>query len=197
MGRWKGSLLAIAALAGVLAPGSDAGARSAAAPAENAAPTADNAVLLTVFFRHDQSRPLSELNRILENTASGNYRTGFYPTYTTRQSASPRTRRRNRRRRLHHRVVRNRLAEPGRAELRRPLLRLEVDIDEAEPGGKTVAPFEIIHQAPVKVALDGHPFRGRPAQMPEVVAQEHDPVGIVDNTACGHFVLAPQPFSAM
>jgi hypothetical protein len=95
-------------------------------PTENAAPTADNGVMLTVFLKHDQSRPLSELNaqlqrqgyykafppegvevvswyvmmgigpvvtlrlpasrlrevnRILENTAWGSYRTEFYPTY--------------------------------------------------------------------------------------------------------------------
>lgn len=98
----------------------------AATTADNAMPTPDNAVMLTVFFRHDQSRPLSELNaqldrqgfykafppagvdvvswyvmmgigqvvtlrlpasrlrevnRILENTAWGSYRTEFYPTY--------------------------------------------------------------------------------------------------------------------
>jgi hypothetical protein len=92
----------------------------------NAAPTADNAVLLTVFFKHDQSRPLNELNaqldkqgfykafpppgievvswyvmmgigqvitlrlpasrlrevnRVIEDTAWGPYRTEFYPTY--------------------------------------------------------------------------------------------------------------------
>lgn len=96
------------------------------APQGNAAPTADNAVLLTVFFKHDQSRPLHELNaqlekqgfykafpppgvevvswyvmmgigqvitlrlpasrlrevnRIIEDTAWGAYRTEFYPTY--------------------------------------------------------------------------------------------------------------------
>lgn len=90
------------------------------------APTADNAVMLTVFFKHDQSRPLNELNaqldkqgfrkafppdgvevvswyvmmgigqvvtlrlpasrlrevnRIIEDTAWGPYRTEFYPTY--------------------------------------------------------------------------------------------------------------------
>lgn len=95
-------------------------------PQGNAAPTADNAVLLTVFFKHDQSRPLNELNaqldrqgfykafpppgvevvswyvmmgigqvitlrlpasrlrevnRIIEDTAWGSYRTEFYPTY--------------------------------------------------------------------------------------------------------------------
>ena len=134
MGRTIGSLVAMAAMAGVLALGSGAQAQTATtptpapapAPAENAAPTADNAVLLTIFLKHDQSRPLSELNaqlekqgfykafpppgievvswyvmmgigqvvtlrlrasrlrevnRILENTAWGAYRTEFYPTY--------------------------------------------------------------------------------------------------------------------
>jgi hypothetical protein len=95
-------------------------------PQGNAAPTADNAVLLTVFFKHDQSRPLHELNaqldkqgfykafpppgievvswdvmmgigqvitlrlpasrlrevnRVIEDTAWGPYRTEFYSTY--------------------------------------------------------------------------------------------------------------------
>jgi hypothetical protein len=120
-----GALVAVAALAG-LAQGSPAAAQTAPTPTENAAPTADNAVLLTIFFKHDQSRPLNELNaqlekqgyykafpppdtevvswyvmmgigqvvtlrfpasrlrevnRILENTAWGSYRTEFYPTY--------------------------------------------------------------------------------------------------------------------
>jgi len=121
-----GALVAIAALTGALALGSQATAQTPATPSENAAPTADNAVLLTIFFKHDQSRPLNELNaqlekqgyykafpppgtevvswyvmmgigqvvtlrfpasrlrevnRILENTAWGSYRTEFYPTY--------------------------------------------------------------------------------------------------------------------
>ncbi|MBR1133477.1 hypothetical protein [Bradyrhizobium iriomotense] len=95
-------------------------------PQGDAAPTADNAVLLTIFFKHDQSRPLNELNaqldkqgfrkafpppgievvswyvmmgigqvvtlrlpasrlrevnRVVEDTAWGPYRTEFYPTY--------------------------------------------------------------------------------------------------------------------
>ncbi|MHC2107444.1 hypothetical protein [Methylobacterium sp.] len=96
-------------------------------PQAGSAPaTPDNAILLTVFLRHDQSRPLSELNaqlakqgfykafpppgvevvswnvvmgigqiivlrlpatrlreinRVLEDTAWGAYRTEFYPTY--------------------------------------------------------------------------------------------------------------------
>lgn len=97
-----------------------------APPPGNAGPTADNAVLLTVFFKHHQSRPLNELNaqldkqgfykafpppgvevvswyvmmgigqvitlrlpasrlrevnRIIEDSAWGPYRTEFYPTY--------------------------------------------------------------------------------------------------------------------
>lgn len=97
-----------------------------APPVGSAAATPDNAVLLTIFFRHDQSRPLAalneqlakqnfyrafpppgievvswnvvmgigqiltlrlpatrlrEVNRILEDTAWGPYRTEFYPTY--------------------------------------------------------------------------------------------------------------------
>src|SRR6187402_121640 len=121
----------MAVLAGVLAFSSAATAQTAPpqtapAPAENAAPTAGNAVMLTVFLKHDQSRPLSELNaqlakqgfykafppagmevvswyvamgigqvitlrlpasrirevnRVLEDTAWGAYRTEFYPTY--------------------------------------------------------------------------------------------------------------------
>jgi hypothetical protein len=127
MGRGIGSLMGIVALAGVLAFNSTARAQTAAPPAENAAPpTPDNAVMLTIFLKHDESRPLSELNaqlekqgfykafppagmevvswyimmgvgqvvtlrlpasrlrevnRVLENTAWGTYRTEFYPTY--------------------------------------------------------------------------------------------------------------------
>jgi len=131
MGRGIGSLttksiIAMAVLAGVLAFNAGARAQTAAAPSENAGPTADNAVLLTIFLKHDQSRPLGELNaqlerqgyykafppagtevvswyimmgigqvvtlrlpasrlrevnRVIENTAWGSYRTEFYPTY--------------------------------------------------------------------------------------------------------------------
>jgi hypothetical protein len=95
-------------------------------PASTASATPDNAMLLTVFLKHDQSRPLGELNaqlakqeyykkfpmegievvswnvvmgigqimtlrfpatrlrevnRVLEDTAWGPYRTEFFPTY--------------------------------------------------------------------------------------------------------------------
>ena len=113
----------IALLAGALAFGTPATAQT---PAANATPTPDNAVMLTVFFKHDESRPLGEINaqldkqgfrkafppagvevvswyvmmgigqvvtlrlpasrlrevnRIIEDTAWGPYRTEFYPTY--------------------------------------------------------------------------------------------------------------------
>src|SRR5260370_5480812 len=74
MGRGKRALMAIAALAGVLAFNSTPNAQTSAAPAENAAPTADNAVMLTIFLKHDESRPLSELNAQLE-------RQGYYKAF--------------------------------------------------------------------------------------------------------------------
>jgi hypothetical protein len=111
----------------LLSTGSFAHAQTTAAPsAGSTSATADNAILLTVFLKHDQSRPLAELNaqlakqgfykafppegvevvswyvtmgigqvitlrlpasrlrevnRVLEDTAWGAYRTEFYPTY--------------------------------------------------------------------------------------------------------------------
>ncbi|VWB47387.1 hypothetical protein BDI24065_02155 [Burkholderia diffusa] len=117
-------------MAGILAAAAawslPAAAQGSTAPTGTAAATPDNAVLLTVFLEHDQSRPLAELNaqlakqgfykafpppgvevvswtvtmgigqivvlrlpasrlrevnRVLEDTAWGAYRTEFYPTY--------------------------------------------------------------------------------------------------------------------
>ena len=67
------SLIATTAVAAFLSFSALAGAQTSA-PAENAAPTADNAVLLTIFFKHDQSRPLGELNAQLD-------RQGFYKAF--------------------------------------------------------------------------------------------------------------------
>jgi len=116
-----GSLVAAVALGSAPAV-----AQTSSVPASTAVATPDNAVLLTVFLKHDQSRPLAELNaqlakqgfykafpppgvevvswtvtmgigqivvlrlpasrlrevnRVLEDTAWGAYRTEFYPTY--------------------------------------------------------------------------------------------------------------------
>ncbi|WP_375778067.1 hypothetical protein ACE103_01535 [Bradyrhizobium sp. ma5] len=64
--------MAIAALAAALLSGT--GARAQTTPTGNAAPTSDNAIMVTIFFKHDQSRPLSELNAQLE-------RQGFYKAF--------------------------------------------------------------------------------------------------------------------
>jgi hypothetical protein len=74
MGRGIGLWIAIGALAGLLAFDSGAGAQTTTAPGESAAPTADNAVMLTIFLKHDESRPLSELNAQLEKQ-------GFYKAF--------------------------------------------------------------------------------------------------------------------
>jgi hypothetical protein len=128
MRRRSGLVLAITVLAGCLTLNSSARTQTTttATPTDSATPTPDNAVMITVFLKHDQSRPLSELNaqldkqgyykafpppgveivswyimmgigqvvtlrlpasklrdvnRALENTAWGPYRTEFYPTY--------------------------------------------------------------------------------------------------------------------
>jgi hypothetical protein len=125
LSRSAAATLLAAAVAAFAAGG--ALAQTVGAPtAGNVAATPDNAILLTIFLRHDQSRPLAELNaqlakqgfykafppqgvevvswyvqmgigqvitvrlpasrlrevnRVLEDTAWGAYRTEFYPTY--------------------------------------------------------------------------------------------------------------------
>ena len=122
--RWMATA---AVLMNFLADATGVGAQTVVAPsAGSATATPDNAILLTVFLKHDQSRPLGELNaqlakqgfykafppagmevvswyvamgigqvitlrlpasrirevnRVLEDTAWGAYRTEFYPTY--------------------------------------------------------------------------------------------------------------------
>lgn len=121
--RWIAVTAAVTSLAAPLAAQAQP---SGTPPAGSAVATPDNAVLLTVFLKHDQSRPLRELNaqldkqgfyrafpppgvevvswtvtmgigqvivlrlpasrvrevnRVLEDTAWGAYRTEFYPTY--------------------------------------------------------------------------------------------------------------------
>lgn len=66
MRRRSGWLLATAVLEGCLSLNSSASTQTA--PGDNATPalTPDNAMMITVFLKHDQSRPLSELNAQLE-----------------------------------------------------------------------------------------------------------------------------------
>ena len=121
-----GALLSAALIASVACPARGIAQTAAAPQVGSAEATPDNAVLLTVFLKHDQSRPLAELNaqlakqgfykafpppgievvswnvvmgigqiivlrlpatrireinRVLEDTAWGPYRTEFFPTY--------------------------------------------------------------------------------------------------------------------
>jgi hypothetical protein len=64
MGPGRGLLTALVVLASAAVFNSNSGAQTT--PTENAAPTPDNAVMITVFLKHDQSRPLGELNAQLE-----------------------------------------------------------------------------------------------------------------------------------
>ena len=123
----QAALLGALAVAGLSIIPTAASAQTVASPqVGSATATPDNAVLLTIFLRHDQSRPLGELNaqlsrqgfykafpppgievvswtvamgigqvvvlrlpasrirevnRVLEDTAWGVYKTEFYPTY--------------------------------------------------------------------------------------------------------------------
>ena len=60
--------LAMAVLAGCLTLNWSARTQTTpqTTPADNATATPDNAVMITVFLKHDQSRPVSELNAQLE-----------------------------------------------------------------------------------------------------------------------------------
>ena len=72
MGRMKVALTALAVVAAAAMFNADTVAQTA--PSSNAAPTADNAVMLTIFLKHDQTRPLGELNAELEKQ-------GFYKAF--------------------------------------------------------------------------------------------------------------------
>ncbi len=65
--RGTGLRIALVAMASALLIGGGAAAQTTpAAPPDAMTPTADNAVMITVFLKHDQSRPLGELNAQLE-----------------------------------------------------------------------------------------------------------------------------------
>src|SRR5580704_17547404 len=65
-------LMTAAALAAALPVATGAAAQTA--PSAAATPTPDNAVMVTIFLKHDQSRPLGELNAQLDKQ-------GFYKAF--------------------------------------------------------------------------------------------------------------------
>jgi len=73
MGRGRMLLTALAVLASLSTFNSGSHAQTTA-PQPTATPTPDNAVMLTIFLKHDQSRPLGELNAQLEKQ-------GFYKAF--------------------------------------------------------------------------------------------------------------------
>ena len=72
MQRAMVSLMTVLALASALLVATGAAAQTA--PNAAATPTPDNAVMVTIFLKHDQSRPLGELNAQLD-------RQGFYKAF--------------------------------------------------------------------------------------------------------------------
>src|SRR6266849_1224570 len=87
-------------------------------------------------------------------------------------------------------IPRNYFAVPLRAELGRTFLRLEVDIVETESLAIAVGPFKVVHQAPEEVTLDRVPFRGRPMQMRQVIAQIHHAIGIFNASPCSDHIVS-------
>ena len=126
LAAWPFALLALACVPWLANETAAVAQTVGAPPASSATATPDDAILLTVFLKHDQSRPLAELNaqlakqgfykafpppgvevvswnvvmgigqiivlrlpaprlreinRVLEDTAWGPYRTEFFPTY--------------------------------------------------------------------------------------------------------------------
>ena len=69
-------LICYAMATAMLASGFTASALAQAAPppSENATATPDNAIMLTIFLKHDETRPLAELNAQLEKQ-------GFYKAF--------------------------------------------------------------------------------------------------------------------
>src|SRR5947207_9495072 len=80
---------------------------------------------------------------------------------------------------LSHGVARDDLPVERRAQLGRATLRRVVHIMEAEPVPVAVGPLEVVHQAPQEVALHGHSVGHGPLELTEIVAQEHDAVGVI------------------
>jgi hypothetical protein len=74
MRRGRILLTALAVLASAALFNASSAQAPAPAPANTATPTPDNAVMLTIFLKHDQSRPLAELNAQLEKQ-------GFYKAF--------------------------------------------------------------------------------------------------------------------
>jgi hypothetical protein len=103
-------------------------------------------------------------------------------------------RRSTRRPRLHHSVAGCGLAEPRGAELGTALLRLEVHTHQPEAVAEPVYPLEVVHRAPLlEVPIHRYPVGGRPLELRQAGAKEHDAVGVVDLAVVGQHVVGDAP----
>src|SRR5262249_16880966 len=75
---------------------------------------------------------------------------------------------------LRHRVALRCFVEPGGAQLRRALLRLEVHVDQPEAVAVPINPFEVVLRTPEEVPLHRHAIGRRTLELREVRAQKHD-----------------------
>src|SRR5690606_32453718 len=85
------------------------------------------------------------------------------------------------------------LPEPRGAELRDPLLRLEIDVSQAEPVTEACVPFQVVLRAPVEVAVQRHPFRGCALQLAETCTQERQPVCVVHPAVISNAIFRCAP----
>src|SRR5262245_45970958 len=90
---------------------------------------------------------------------------------------------------LHDDVASRCFTEPLRAQLGRPALRLEIDGDEPEAVAESVVPLEVVQEAPVEVALDGHALVRGALELGQIAAHVHDAVRVVDPAVGGRLVL--------
>src|SRR5438874_7375050 len=63
--------------------------------------------------------------------------------------------------------------------LDRPLLRLVIDVNEAETLAVAVSPLEVVHQRPVEITADVHAIVDRATQLAQIPAGEVDSLRVV------------------
>src|SRR6516162_11918587 len=89
---------------------------------------------------------------------------------------------------LHNVVPTGDLSKEGCAQFWCPLQRPVINVDKSEPRPVASRPLEIVHRTPMEIASHRHSFGGSALQLRKIVAQEHDPVAVVNETISGWLV---------
>src|SRR5215472_6742189 len=89
---------------------------------------------------------------------------------------------------LHHSVTLGGLTEPLRAELRCPLLSLEVHVDQPEAVAIPINPLEVVLCTPVEVTMHWYAVGRRTLEFCEASAHEHHSVRVVHPAVLGNDV---------